>query len=1069
MKTKFTKLFTCVLGAVAVLCFSLAIMIGFMGNRALAMEQATIETTEIRTSYAVNTELNVPTVTLKSATGAEVQATYEDAILVYPDGIAYRALTHKLSQLGEYELIYTKDSLTASVKFQAVRKNFSVSSDFSTAEYVDELENSNLGKSGIKVDLADGDVFSYNVPINVYDYNVLDVIRAYPKISERANGTSGDVTVNAVYMTVRLVDCYDADNYIEFYLWAPTTGGFYTGAGASYQTLTGLEYSATEIAASNSKRIEYNGSNYRCHTITRYVEGAQYGASCGQSSFVGLCSVGGMNFQYNTVSNEITRQTKYLNNNGFEYVSETRVITDLDAPEICAKAKHEAFKGFTTGEVYLELESKLCKKSSIEIEIESIFGKEGTALLEEDFTETVAPVIKVDVTPTNDSGVNVPVGEEFTIPSATVFDANYLGNLKASVYYNYGEANQAQVYSKDGKFTPSREGTYTIEYTAVDAFGNVGVSVLKLNALNQPAIKIDENKVEKLYAGEMNYLPDQNAVNINGKLSVNIYAISPLGEKVVIDNTIDAFEPQVLGTYEIHYEFTDNVYKIDWAYEVECVNDHENIRFYDQISLPPYFVKNATYTLEDYYAYTIGTQGRISHLTDVYVSVDGAEEVKLSRDEVAKYKVTGSESVTIVYQYDDARTAPVTIEIIDVNYNTTTASATRMKYGDYAGYFVGDWTRVEANFTTLGFYFDGSKETEVITYANLVSLNNFQFTLAGSTPWTADYHADGSSTTVVDYTNYAKIEIKLTDYLNSNNTYTVSYEQKGTNLIYRAPGVETTYEMTDMSTVANTIQANRYKGVMINSNGITTDLPKFDGDRCILTITITGITGECAFGVRRVGNQAFNRSMGKPAEGMAYYGVLSGTLVQDSYYTITACDLTNVLHPVTSGSVLLKVLDPAGNPVKSVDGVLLNGVEADRDFTIQVTDVGFYNVTYIKTIATGESKEESYPINVTDTEKPVIEFADGLNETKLVTVQKGKRHYIRDFTVTDNIDTTAGFKLFYSIQVRDANNWLVRIINGVTVEDPYIVFTKPGYYKVYVFAADSAGNSSWAYYNVLVK
>lgn len=1071
MKTKFTKLFTCVLGAVAVLCFSFAIM--FMANNAYALESATIESTEIQESYALNTEFNVPEVTLKASDGTTVQADHTNAVLVFPDGIAYKALAHKLDQLGEYQLIYTTDTYTASKTFLVVRSNWSVTSNFSSAEYVDVLENSNLGKPGIKVNLADGETFTYHVPVNVNDVDVLDVIKAYPKISERSEGETGDVIKHAVFMTVRLVDCYDASNYIEFYLWAAPGGGYYLGAGAAYQTMTGLEYSSVELAASNTKRVFYNGGWYKRHFVTRYVESAQYGSSAGKSSFVGLCSVGGMNFQYNTLNNEVYRKVIYLNaSKGYEYVTETRVITDLDAPELYADFGEEAFKGFTTGEVYLELQPKLMKSSSVEIEIESMFGREGEELLEYDYVENVAPVIDIDVNPTNESGINIPVGETYTIPSATVYDINYLGNLKSAVYYNYGEANQSQVLSKDGQFVPSREGTYTIEYTATDIYGNVGVSVLKVNAINQPAISIDEAKVEKLYAGEMNQLPEQNPVNINGDIDVEIYAISPLGEKIKIDSATNSFEPQVLGTYEIHYVLTDNVYNIDWSYEVECVDEHTNIRFYDQITLPPYFIKNATYTLDDYYAYTIDENGRVPHLTDVYVSIDGGAERKLSSEEIAKFVITGSENVSIVYQYGDTRTEPVTVEIIDANYNTNTAAATRMKYTDYAKYFVGDWTRMEANFTTMGFFFDGTKDTEVVEYANVISLNNFEFTINGSAPWTKDYHEDGSTTKTMDLTNYKKLEIKLTDYMNYNNTFVMSYEQKATDLIYTVQGESTTFASTDMSTVMNTIKANSFKGIITNTNGITTNLPKFEGDRCLLTITLSGITGESAFGIRRIGNQAFNKSMGKPAEAQAYYGISSGTLAQNTIYTITPCVITNVLHPTLGEDVTLTVTDPNKNVIQDVNGLTLDGVPANVSYDIRLPDVGFYTVTYIKKIATGESKDENYPINVGDSVCPVVEFADGLDETKLITITKGTKgwkHYIREFTVTDNLDTITGNRLYYSVTIFKAAGQIEVFLDILNMEDPSYTFTKTGYYKVALFATDSAGNSTWSYYNVLVK
>lgn len=1067
MKTKLTKMLTCVLGAVAVLCFSLAIMVTLNSNgKAFALENARIESTEIQEKYDLNSDFTPPTVTLVAEDGTEVQASATNAILVFPDGIAYKANAHKLSQLGEYQLIYTTDTYTASTTFDVIKKNWSVSSNFSSAEFVEKLEFSTRGKSGIRVELADGDTFRYNVPINVYDHDILDVITAYPRISEK--DSAGTVTMHAVFMLVRLVDAYDASNYIEFYLWAASSGGFYTGAGASYQPLTGLEFSAAEIASSNSKKVIYEGSNYRRHVVTRWKSDAQYGASCGQSSFAGLCNVGGMNFQFNTVNNQVYRSTRYLHANGYEYLTERRTITDLDAPELYQNYGERAFEGFTTGEVYLELKGELYKSSSITIDIESIYGREGDALLEQDYYDEVAPVIDIDVNPTNDSGINIPVGEIFTVPSATVFDTNYTGIIKPTVWYNYGTEEQSQVLLKDGKFTPVRAGTYAIEYVAVDAYGNQAVEVLKVNALNKKAIQIDESKVAKLYAGEMNTLPAQNQQNINGKMTAEIFAIDPMGKKIAIDSETSAFEPKVLGEYEIVYVFTDNVYTIEWSYTVECVDDHENVNFYDQITLPPAFIKNATYTFDAYYAYTIDANGLVPHLADVYVSVDGGAETKLSAEQIASYKVTGSDNLTITYEYNGKRTTPVVVDIIDVDYNLTTATATKMTWEDYSKYFVGNYVRNEANYTAVGYYFDGTRETETMTFANVLSLANFEFTINGLVPWTKDHHEDGSNSKTVDMTNFSKIEIKLTDYINNNKSISFVYEQVGPNLVYTADGISTSFAETDMSTIANTLKANRFTKVISNSNGVMTALPQFESDKCFLTITISGITDECAIAIRKVGNQAFHRTM-KTSEGMAYYDIANGTMVQGTLYTISPCQLTNVLHPITEGSATLTVTNPAGNVVKDVNGLALENVVADRDYQVEVNDVGFYLVTYTKTLVTGESKIEQYPINVTDTEPPIIKFNDGLDETKVVNVERGRRHYIRKFTVTDNIDVPSASGLYYTIYILKGSNQFVDYIDPLKTEDPYWVFAKTGTYKVMVFASDSAGNSTWTYYNVNVK
>jgi hypothetical protein len=177
------------------------------------------------------------------------------------------------------------------------------------------------------------------------------------------------------------------------------------------------------------------------------------------------------------------------------------------------------------------------------------------------------------------------------------------------------------------------------------------------------------------------------------------------------------------------------------------------------------------------------------------------------------------------------------------------------------------------------------------------------------------------------------------------------------------------------------------------------------------------------------------------------------------------------LSVVLSKDIKVTVTAPDGEIVTSTDGVKLDNVVADKLYEITLSQAGQYRVTYaVSCIGATKSNgqevlkdDDYYIINVSEGIAPVIQFKDGANSQTTVNLSVGSSHNVKDFEVTDNV--TAQENLRVIVMILDEGFTLEE--NGYNV-DSY-VFKNKGKFIVYVIAYDELGNSSSAYYNVVVS
>lgn len=1039
---------TCLIFVFFIMVISCAVSFYTQNKKsAYAIENATIVSSEIADSYSYNITFDVPSVKLLTNEGEEIIC--NNAALIYPDGIARGGQSHKLSQLGEYRIIYSTGKYSASKNFEVLDKNWSVSSSASSAEYVDSLEYSNMGKSGISVDLAYGDTFTYNVPFNLYESdNLVDLIRCYP-VSHGEIGTDNNCEVHAVYFIVKLIDCYNPNNFIEFYMWTSGVGSKYVGAGASNQSMTGCE-SLTDYV---DGAYEKDGNFYRVRYVDRqYIETHRYGTPTPGRFFNDFITGGGLNFQMDPYENEIyTSVYKYNSAANVESLTTRRFVTDLDADEIYTNMNEKTFGGFTTGEVYLQISGQLFKSASIHFEIESIFGREGAELQNNNYVDNIAPKINFKNSEIIDKTLYAQKGKIIKLPIPEVSDVNYNGAMSVSVYSNYGTNYETLVAVDDFAFAPNKRGFYTAVYEVKDFYGNITVAELNFTVLEEPIIVFEENKLDNLTAGEDTLLPEISATSLNGQLECKICIICPDGSIINIDNENQSFVPEYTGTFTVHYTLSDVLYEETFSYSLICEDVNNAVLFKSEIQTPLYFIKGASYVINDMPAYTVSDTGLVEQETETYIAVDGGEFRLVNEAEKDNYIVNANENIAIKFAYNGKFSDTKEVKVIDVGY-TTSRGEDKMEASEFAKYFVNDNYEVKTSGASISYVFDGTSETETLYYANILSLSNFNFGFATNTLF--DEGAES-----VYYDGFTKLEIKLIDVYDRSNTIRCTYEVEGNSLVYTVNGFRTRFSDENISDINDTIIVDLANRQLLNSKRGNCSIGNFTKDYCYLVVTLSGITDKSAVSIKKVCNQTFSKNMNNIGKSLFNYEAIGGVFDQGESYTVKKAQVSNVLFPVFEENVKITVKDGEQNIVTDVNGVLLNNV-ANGEYTFKLNNIGSYTVIYSIKTPIGTTDTSSMLIKVIDCESPIITFENGIGKDTLIQINVNTKHIIKSFTVCDNYSDIS--KITATVIVYNSAN----LIRGIGVTE--VTFTERGDYKVMVFAIDEQGNSAIEYYNVKV-
>lgn len=962
---------------------------------------------EILSSYSLGSEFVAPQASIVY-NGTSYEAS---PILFFPNGTPYEKDVYDLNSTGKYTLSY---GAVIDGKNVSMEKTFSVYADAydvsanTVLEYRDSLEKvEGSSVSGLFVSLPENDVFTYNEAINIYDYNA-----EKPLICIHPNNNGGEGTTHREVLrhVIRLTDCYNAENYIDFILaWdysnhkTKTASMFYRASVAGGKSI-GLR-TTTDTAG-----FEYKNQYYS-------LRESLYGAASPQYQLTDA----GVTVYFDPIENVFYAE-------GISKV----LVSKMDSVELYGD---EAFSGFSTGEVYVSVFAEEYYEGAVNIEISKLAEYEQKELHMIGILDKKKPNIVLDVN--NENGaIYVAKNESVTIPKATVYDVNWDKEISVAVYSNYGTDSCKQISCANGSFTPTKAGRYTVEYIAKDTFGNQAVKTLVFSCVStasNKSIDLTVDELEELTAGTVCKLPDYTAVGLNGNVSVKeFYRFGSDGEKTPIPS--NGFLVEYVGEYQIIYEYTDGFMTYEKVYSVSS-KASENITF-DTPILPEYLITNANYSFDDVHAYSYENVTPSKHETTIYLIVDGNENTATKID-YANVKIPNNcSTVSFKYVYGKYSSYSQEIPVVDVGFG---ANLKMEKY------FVGDFDK-SSDGSGVYYLSKTTSGSNTLQFVNIVSLSSFSF----------------ACTVEEGFSNFFAVDVCLTDFYNRANSVTVSYINKTGNTLFSCNGSEintqTIFEGYEHKFYYNEGDGgfNDMGGKFIAWNN------NFTSDRILLSVTLRDMSGSSKIKITEVCGSVLSNDTGDFFKPILSYEDLGGIKKRGETITINASYAIDVLCPFVRSNLTMSVVSPSGKNVVSNDGITLGiGCATDRDYMIKLTENGKYRVTYSYVDNWGNMVTESFFANVADIVPPTVILDNGYNKNTVVSAKLNNKITLKGYKVSD--DKTEESKLVVKVMAYSPS------FEQVFITDNSFIATKKGTYTVYYYAYDEFGNYAVTSYKILVK
>ena len=972
------------------------------GARAQAAADPILAGGEIEEEYLLGEYLTVPA----------AQITYGDKtenakiIVRTPKGELLQSTNVHLLQGGvytiEYRALFGGELKTVEKTFTVQTPLFSAPSKNSSAVYGVDSSQYQTGLRGVNVKIAEGDILTYNdvIDLNASEGDFLEFLLPPEE---------GAGTCDFRKIVVTLTDIHNPDVKLTVIVQGPDNYGgtdlwyydyAYVLAGGQNQTPSGFEAGSSQLHVGNEWGSPTRFSFYGMH---------------GTEVAVGTET---LKLRYD----EATRSV---------YANDTRVI-DLDDLNFF----EEPWRGFTTGEVRMTITGDKYNTPVANMLITKIGANNLNQTI---LTDDEAPAIMVDYEDYDSENLpNASKGYSYPVFNAKAMDKAFgVVPVKASVYYGYESSQRYQVEIQDGKFKTDRAGYYTIEYSAVDGYLNVGkeLVVIKCNDTS-PDVTAEPSGT---YATEgktgERILPAKIAYG-GGTGGVETYATvkAQEGEEMLIE---EGFRPESAGKYTVTLYAKDMLGKTAWySYEVEVTANDKPV-FLDEVILPNYFLSGYNYTLPSLSAYDYSS-GK-TEISTVITVKDGGEERELT-DGVGSFTADADGYATIIYNATGAQgnnEKEYKVPVVDTWLSEETL--------DMSKYFYG------ANITSVANDNDvtvtATADTEY-TFVNPIIAHKFAVKFA------------------ITKNAFSCLQLVFTDAEDDNVQFTVEIENSGDpeqNALLKINGIATRYRPSagfyDGSFYFYYDDVNKILEDDVNLKQYVEDEEEnlfagFPSGKLYLTAKLISVEGEAEIAWKEIGGQILsNMDLDTIKPSLTIAGDYKPSYTLGEVCEIYSAVSADVLSPEVYTS--LTVYDPNGAVMKDKDGAALSGVPFDKSYFIDVNYYGSYSVVYSSKDAAGREQTYYYAVYVADYVAPVVSVL-GKMQTE---VKLGGKINILKGIATDNLD---GEVPVYTYLVTPSS-----LIKKVESGGTYVA-TEKGVYEIRYMSIDSLGNLTILTYQVTV-
>lgn len=985
-----------------------ALAVGFGGIVVSYADEPSVNDSGLSELYNYGETVSLPIGADIEYKGKKTNAT--KTYLVYPDGSARSKSEYVLDDYGCYDAVFegTIDGVTVVAKKQfTVKKSYYSVSDDSSIDFGD-LNKSfvNMGyRKGLKLTLAEGGTFYYNKPVNIYENSRFDLIYF--------NCLQFDTICKSV--TVRLTDCYDSSKFVDLH---------YNRGNYDYQTYVNVSAYGKKkagLSKAESGNVEIDGENYSLVNSFNNSDG---------TIITGNLNVNKNYYNFGFILDTTDRKNirVYVNHtNG----SNTALVSELNNRNIY----DYDFDGFTDGNVYISVTaSGLVGVNGAPVEIAKIMDDDNGSLAYADYCEDVTAPIFIEENAFSQRKI-VANGDSIKVPVVYTYDDSGVrgGNVADYVvWYNRGTAAERMIKVENGKFLPTAIGKYTIEYTAVDYFKNVGKYVIVLNATKngEDGISFDvENTFDGIEAGTRVKFDNYSVSGINGEVLVTIEVTNPKGETKELSAT-DEYLIEYSGEYKVRYLYEDVLYSGSEEMKFTAVNSSKPAFDSSVMSLNRYYIKGYTYSIEANKAYTYDENGATPANVEAYVKFDGGEYEKI--EDIGNVTINANNTVRFKLKCENSDVEIVSDEIKVVDVKTADGKLDITKF--FAGNVASAST--DRNGTTVNVTSNGT-----IEFINPLQFNkafNFRFMLP------SDDAATKMSIVITDYYDAAKT-LKID--LSGNNAYSIN-GGTGRTLLNPWKGYTTNVAYAD--------GLLRIGDTEVNYNSI------FESGLCFLKVVFEN-KNTTSITVNELCTQSLANVYSDNMGPIMYYKELEKVAAINSEITIPRPYAADVLSP--SSMADLKMTVYKNNKVmKAVSGETLENItDFTKEYKILLDDYGVYKVIYEYSDQYGNVTEQTYSrftISVTDIEAPVITVNEDIS--KPISVGVNTEVPAVNYSVNDNY--TAANRLTVWVVVKDGFNTVSAVRDAKT-----IYLSKAGNYTVYIYCKDGAGNTAYVSYKVTAR
>ena len=996
---------------------------GFALNNASAEEwSASVSEWEWQETYAYASKFSVPAYELNVG-DKTVDAT---SAVIYPDGTRTTNKEIVLNQSGIYTVVYYASEggkeYSKKVNFTVEYKAYYVTTDSSSAEYgvytgfgADTAEYAGYKHDGLLVSLANGDSLDFAHIVDVTKLDMTMPILEGFVTPEAFNAAEFEL------LTLRLTDVEDPSIYLDI----DVNRWWYTSLGVGKAT------SFVATGAQNQDRVGYEQGkglhvNNRVGTpISHTFEALNY-----------INASGSVGAYWSGIATEIS-PSKYPFRLCYDYESNSvyangNIVAVLDSPEYYTTL----WEGFPSGKARISVFAESYLSSLANFCLTGVYGVEDLSQI--GFAESEGPEITVNTE--YETMPEAAIGRAYKVPTATARDT-YSGvcEVNTQVWYNYASDSPVSITIKDGTFTPTKKGHYSIIYTAKDYFGNATQVEYSVHAGAEIAPLTITVPEEKETTATLGYSVAVLPPVVTGGSGNATYTTKVSGPDESYEIT-DSFIPDVQGTWTVTYTATDYIGNEAVAsYEVQAEPGNKPV-INTTLTLPKVYLNGVHYKLPVLYADDYQTGRKVSSPCDVKIEYNGNVEQKKAGDTFIPNVTANGEKIKITYYKGESVLEPVEVPVV-IARNGNEVFVSNYIYGE--GF---DIVTTDEN----GGYLRGLQIT-----AQGAGNNSWTF----ANPLVADIFTMKLSS-LAGLTRYSALAITLTDSENSNQSATLTLKENGAKTTV-SNGETSTDMMTSLNdTKIFTVSYSNGKfffeklGVKVEKYDNGEPFNGFSSNKAYVSVTMVDGKIGGAYILQEICGSTIsyrNADYGDPV--FSILGDYGGSYSINSSYTLSPAIAGDTFAPDTTLSVT--VFDPDGNIITDKNGKRLEKVAADQTYDIRLSKYGQYLIQYIAEEVDwlGNSKEFANYVTVIEEVAPVITITSAYTET----VKVGETIIFPTFTVTDNV--SASTEIVVDKFVQNPTGRLVRIPGASNS----VIATYEGTYRLSIMAKDAVGNVTTAY------